>query len=168
MYGCTLRTDPQRDMSAHLARGRPTRRNSTSFSLQWHERITRRYLQKMATTFSDSIPKEEDDISQADGGIFEDSVIDDSGIVVMVIGGVGNEPSGSVAATHIQRHYRPKRGTIVVVDRANAQGLSHSTRYIKGAKNGENDLNRNFPVDSSVPPRTPRKRHMDARCNLST
>ena len=83
--------------------------------------------------------------------------IDPGQQIVLIQGGVhGDEPSGSVAATHIQRHWIPQKGSIlVVIDKINMSGLLNSRRRIKGARAGEADLNRNFPVDFSQDPKGP-------------
>ena len=162
MFGCKIISEPQERFECTLASGTP---HETKFYILQSANVPDSsediLVDETAAQLFDDAARDEDDITAADGDIFDDSIVDDSGIIALVIGGVhGNEPSGSVAATHIQRNWLPKRGTLVVVDRVNVLGLAHSTRYIKGAKNGEIDLNRNFPVDNSEPPRGPLAKHI--------
>ncbi len=68
------------------------------------------------------------------------------GPVVVLVGGIhGNEPAGAEAAEQI-RHWPLRRGTLVVVPRANALALGENARTLrpKGETN-RYDLNRAFP-----------------------
>ncbi|MBK1881416.1 succinylglutamate desuccinylase/aspartoacylase family protein [Luteolibacter pohnpeiensis] len=68
---------------------------------------------------------------------------------LILTGGVhGNEPAGSLAAEQI-RNWNILRGTLVVIPRVNALGLEANTRFVPGAEQGEQDLNRNFPKPGS-------------------
>jgi predicted deacylase/glutamine amidotransferase-like uncharacterized protein len=67
------------------------------------------------------------------------------GPTVMVIGGIhGNEPAGARAAGQI-RHWPIVRGRLIVVPRANVEGLGENTRYLPNVPKEQRDLNRNFP-----------------------
>ncbi len=77
-----------------------------------------------------------------------------AGPTVVVIGGMhGNEPAGAYAADQI-RYWPIRRGTLVVVPRANPPALAANNRYTPGAEEPEKNLNRNFPrAGKSEPPR---------------
>lgn len=65
------------------------------------------------------------------------------GPTLMVVGGVhGNEPSGFTAAERIVRDWRPDRGTLIVITRANAPATARRTRGVSSLP----DLNRRFPL----------------------
>lgn len=67
------------------------------------------------------------------------------GPVVMVVGGVhGNETAGYKAAAQV-KDFSIKRGTLLVLPRANTVAVSQHRRYAKGGS----DLNRAFPRRSS-------------------
>jgi predicted deacylase len=67
------------------------------------------------------------------------------GPTVMIVGGVhGNEPAGARAADQI-RHWPIKKGTVIVVSRANQPALKAGQRYSTRVKRALRDLNRNFP-----------------------
>ena len=179
MYDCELVHDPSTRYQCTLAKGRPYETkfyiNVPAKRIQAASSIQDAHDADLHEAIFDGEELEEDviDIAESDEGaqahdipsgdasalgeaISANSLVDDSGMIALIIGGVhGNEPSGSVAATHIQRNWIPKRGTFVVIDRANIIGLSHSTRYIRGARDGENDLNRNFPQDDLTAPKGP-------------
>lgn len=77
---------------------------------------------------------------------------DAPGPTVMIVGGLhGNEPAGARAARQIAG-WRLKRGTLVVVPRANVQALAAGTRRTPDTPKAYSDLNRQFP--SEAPPRT--------------
>lgn len=68
------------------------------------------------------------------------------GPTAMIVGGMhGNEPAGAAAARQI-RHWPLKRGTLIVVPRANVLGLEAGRRRIPPRKEGgeARDLNRLF------------------------
>ena len=69
-----------------------------------------------------------------------------SGPVVVLVGGIhGNEPAGAAAAEQI-RHWPLRRGTLVIVPRANALALEANTRTLRPAGGTDRyDLNRAFP-----------------------
>lgn len=68
-----------------------------------------------------------------------------AGPTVVVVGGMhGNEPAGAYAAEQI-RFWPIRRGTIVVVPRANPPALAVNKRYTPGVASTESNLNRNFP-----------------------
>lgn len=63
------------------------------------------------------------------------------GPVVMIVGGVhGNEPAGYIAAGKMV-DTDIKKGTLLVIPRANRLAIEHKTRYY----GGHGDLNRDFP-----------------------
>jgi succinylglutamate desuccinylase len=63
------------------------------------------------------------------------------GPVVMIVGGVhGNEPAGYTAAGKMT-DTDIKKGTLVVIPKANRLAIEHKSRYYKG----HGDLNRDFP-----------------------
>ncbi|MGS0764483.1 M99 family carboxypeptidase catalytic domain-containing protein [Syntrophomonas curvata] len=63
------------------------------------------------------------------------------GPVVMIVGGVhGNEPAGYIAAGKMI-DTEIKKGTLLVIPRANRLAIEHKTRYY----GGHGDLNRDFP-----------------------
>lgn len=78
-----------------------------------------------------------------------EALIMDSGVAgptVVVIGGVhGDEPAGYRAARQIAG-WRPAKGRLVVVPRANILGLGASTRRMPGLSKSVSDLNRQFPT----------------------
>ncbi|HBQ25544.1 MAG TPA: hypothetical protein DD791_04040 [Syntrophomonas sp.] len=64
------------------------------------------------------------------------------GPVVMIVGGVhGNEPAGYIAAGRMI-NTEIKKGTLIVLPRANNRAVEHKVRYYKG----HGDLNRDFPT----------------------
>lgn len=68
-----------------------------------------------------------------------------SGPTIVITGGIhGNEPSGAYSAAQI-RHWPIVCGKMIVVPRANTQGLAADTRYIPNAPEELQDLNRDFP-----------------------
>lgn len=70
------------------------------------------------------------------------------GPVIAIIGGVhGNETAGYTAASKI-KDWQFGRGTIVVIPRANVQGIARDSRYT----NSGQDLNRAFPQSSGSSP----------------
>ncbi len=73
----------------------------------------------------------------------------DSGVeggTVFLTGGLhGNEPAGARAAEEI-RQWPIVKGKLVVVPRANVQGLIENLRYLPGELGDTRDLNRNFPL----------------------
>ena len=72
--------------------------------------------------------------------------------VVVVVGGVhGNEFAGVVAARHVRRNWRPLKGRIIVVERANVNGVERGSRIIPNVALHK-DLNRNFPDNLDAPP----------------
>ena len=72
--------------------------------------------------------------------------------VIVVVGGVhGNEFAGVLAARHVRRHWRPATGRIVVVERANVNGVERGSRIIPNVAIHK-DLNRNFPDDLEQAP----------------
>ncbi|MGI5913053.1 MAG: M99 family carboxypeptidase catalytic domain-containing protein [Syntrophomonadaceae bacterium] len=63
------------------------------------------------------------------------------GPVVMIVGGVhGNEPAGYMAAGRMV-DTKIKKGTLIVLPKANKLAVKHGSRYYKG----HGDLNRDFP-----------------------
>jgi len=67
------------------------------------------------------------------------------GPTVMIVGGVhGNEPAGARAAGQI-RHWRLRRGKLLVVPRANVLALDAGQRRTPREPEATADLNRNFP-----------------------
>ncbi len=84
-----------------------------------------------------------------EGSIWETRyyVIDsnESGPVVMIVGGVhGNEPAGSRAAEQI-RHWEITKGKLIVLPRANDPALKKESRLMPDLSKGLGNLNRNFP-----------------------
>ncbi len=70
------------------------------------------------------------------------------GPTVLILGGIhGNEPAGWRAAEQI-RHWPIVAGKLVVVPRANVQGLAANVREVPEQPEGEKDLNRNFPREN--------------------
>lgn len=70
------------------------------------------------------------------------------GPTVLVTAGIhGNEPAGAFAASQI-RDWPIRRGTLIVVPRANAPGLAKGTRRLPGVERGARDANRNFPTST--------------------
>lgn len=64
------------------------------------------------------------------------------GPVVMIVGGVhGNEPAGYIAAGRMT-NTEIKKGTLIVLPKANKRAVEHKVRYYKG----HGDLNRDFPT----------------------
>ncbi|MDD3271951.1 MAG: succinylglutamate desuccinylase/aspartoacylase family protein [Syntrophomonadaceae bacterium] len=64
------------------------------------------------------------------------------GPVVMIVGGVhGNEPAGYIAAGRMV-NTEIKRGTLIVLPKANNRAVERNVRYYKG----HGDLNRDFPT----------------------
>jgi len=64
------------------------------------------------------------------------------GPVVMIVGGVhGNEPAGYIAAGRMV-NTEIKKGTLIVLPRANNRAVERNVRYYKG----HGDLNRDFPT----------------------
>ncbi len=78
----------------------------------------------------------------------------DSGVkgpVVFITGGVhGNEPAGARAAEQI-RHWKIKKGRLIVVPKVNKPGLMADIRYLPGKPKDLRDLNRNFPKSEQEP-----------------
>lgn len=78
----------------------------------------------------------------------------DSGVkgpVVFITGGVhGNEPAGARAAEQI-RHWKIKKGRLIVVPKVNKPGLMAEIRYLPGKPKDLRDLNRNFPKTKQEP-----------------
>ncbi|MCA9083385.1 MAG: succinylglutamate desuccinylase/aspartoacylase family protein [Planctomycetaceae bacterium] len=72
----------------------------------------------------------------------------DSGVdgpTVVITGGIhGNEPAGARSAEQI-RHWPIVRGKLIVVPQVNTAGLQANKRFIPGAPEEQQDLNRNFP-----------------------
>ncbi len=65
-----------------------------------------------------------------------------AGPVVMIVGGVhGNEPAGYIAAGRMV-NTEIKKGTLIVLPRANNRAVERNVRYYKG----HGDLNRDFPT----------------------
>lgn len=70
------------------------------------------------------------------------------GPVVMIVGGVhGNEPAGYIAAGKMI-NTDIKKGTLIVLPRANNRAVARNVRYYKG----HGDLNRDFPTTKSGSP----------------
>lgn len=84
-----------------------------------------------------------------------EAVITDSGVpgpTVVVIGGVhGDEPAGYRAARQIAG-WRPAKGRLVVVPRANTLGLRGGTRRMPSLSKSVSDLNRQFPTADRAEP----------------
>ena len=78
----------------------------------------------------------------------------DSGVegpVVFITGGVhGNEPAGARAAEQM-RHWKIKKGRLIVVPKVNKPGLMADIRYLPGKPKDLRDLNRNFPKSEQEP-----------------
>lgn len=75
------------------------------------------------------------------------------GPTVMIIGGAhGNEPAGAEAADQI-RFWKPTRGKLVVLPRANVPGLAAGTRMMPDEPAERRDLNRNYPMRADSEPR---------------
>ena len=78
----------------------------------------------------------------------------DSGVegpVVFITGGVhGNEPAGARAAEQL-RHWKIKKGRLIVVPKVNKPGLMADIRYLPGKPKDLRDLNRNFPKSEQEP-----------------
>ena len=67
------------------------------------------------------------------------------GPVVMIVGGVhGNETAGWKAAT-TAKNYKVKKGTLLVLPKANKRAVNIKKRYVAGV----GDLNRQFPKTKS-------------------
>jgi len=74
-----------------------------------------------------------------------------NGPVVMVVAGLhGNEPAGAAAAERV-KDYTIRRGTLIVLPRANVYGLARGVRHDQGGS----DLNRDFPRASGERADTP-------------
>jgi succinylglutamate desuccinylase len=66
------------------------------------------------------------------------------GPVVMIVGGVhGNEPAGYIAAGKMV-NTEIKKGTLIVLPKANNRAVERNVRYYKG----HGDLNRDFPTST--------------------
>lgn len=67
------------------------------------------------------------------------------GPVVLMIGGThGNEPAGTHAIEEVMKHLKLKKGTLILVPRANKLGLYSNSRWLVH-KIRHRDLNRNYP-----------------------
>jgi hypothetical protein len=72
------------------------------------------------------------------------------GPTVLVTAGLhGNEPAGYRAAAQIL-HWPIRRGTLIVVPRANTPGLQQKTRWLPGEPEDTRNANRNFPKDGAA------------------
>lgn len=77
---------------------------------------------------------------------------DVAGPTVVVLAGLhGKESAGVIAARYVAAHLAPKRGTLVVVERANARGVHIFKRYVPASTvdgSPSYDLNRAFNSES--------------------